>query len=84
MEYALFTLRTQDGEREYYHRSLHRSDSPVNWDESIEDYCANFWSSGYIEKLDDGEYDFGEVITSVHGMDVLTSVEYDILRKYIS
>lgn len=82
MKYIFLQLKTRDGEREYYHLSVHAVDNAVTLDDFAEDYLKDFWGEG--EKDGDGYYFHGgEIYTEVSRVEEIGTLEYQNLKEYL-
>lgn len=84
--YVFRILKTRDGEREYYHKGLHRFDEEVTKEQAeefLEDYTQNFWWGEEGEKEDYYYWFFGEIVTWLYNWKFVTEEEFNVLSKFI-
>lgn len=81
---VLVEVKVQNGEYEYYSKSMHVVGKDVNIRKIGERHAKTFYANFSYE--DDGTYYFngGEVAAQLYKAEEVTRQEYQILRKFIS
>lgn len=82
-KYILRVLVTTDGERTYYHKGVHVLDAEQDEKEFVEDYAKEFWGDNCNTDENGDNWFFGEIITNVYEVTVITKEEYDVLNKFL-
>jgi len=84
-QFVFLNLKERNGEREYFHPSVHEIPARLDINEFAEDYASEFYDPRFVEAADDGYYfNSGEVHVRVYTAMAISKSHYDIMRSYLN